>query len=349
MNLTFDAGVIVGNQLFFSAVYYNALFKFDLLSDEITYVSSFPAIESVPRTLHSKALFHRDKIIFIPEFYSNKVHIYDCTTNEITPIIIPADLNRLYWVSDGFIVENDLWLIPGNFEEKIYKINLQSFQVEPLFSFKEYASGENGIQAFQKNAFLNGRFYMPIVLTDKIIVYDLKSGTIEILETGYEKIVRAYCINDSILFATRNSKVIAYKNNNFIEQKITDPVIKDGIGEYRICEGTDNSIFLFPLFGGKVSKGRLEEGVFSDFYSINEDENKKDLMKVSECRGFAGYSNQNGKNIALTDRGIIEFDGMCYKKRILVYKDANNVIERNHSEIYSEEVSRGLVDFIEWL
>lgn len=348
MNLMFSAGAIVGDELYFSAFYTNALFSYNFVSEELKFVSFFPGISRPSGELHKKAIYYNGKIFFVPDADSGVVHVYDCNTKDLLNITISIDSASKYRFSDGFIVDNKLWILPGNREERITTIDLITLKEERLISFDKYIKGEGGNQVFLNNAYLDGKFYMPVTMSGKLVVYDILSGRVDVVETGYDALISAYNIKNQILITTRKSELISYSQEGIKKQNIINPVCNNGIGEYHVCEGIDDQLFLLPVFGGKVSVGKLNSGEFQDFvlHDYANKEKKTAAVKVLSCGNFSAFSEKLGVSLVMTADGLLMINTKGYRIISLRYKDDNIELLKNPI-IYHEGVTGNLRGFID--
>ena len=117
---TFDAGKIVGNDLYFSSNYLNGLYKKDIRTGEVQFLGCFPKEKVGKDHLHKACYLWNDYLIFMPES-SFHLHMWNINKMQFDTV----DLDRYsdhYAFGDGCVVDDSVIIFPAVLEQPLLRI-----------------------------------------------------------------------------------------------------------------------------------------------------------------------------------------------------------------------------------
>lgn len=165
---------VEGNQGWFAALYYNALFCIDFCTGKTEYIGSFPNEETV---YAYRNIVSCDQYVFFIPYHGNTLGIYDKGAKTITTAAIPAYiLNKLCTPRFAFayLYDDCLYMYGQNSEIIVkYDILLQSFTLIDIFADKKDIEG---FYSFNYTL-IDGKIYTLINNGDAII--EISPGSLE--------------------------------------------------------------------------------------------------------------------------------------------------------------------------
>lgn len=120
--------VEVDGYAFFSNWFYNGLFKVEILTGKAFFLGHFYGEEYSERNLHWEILLKNEKIYFCP-WKSRYVHIYNLKEETLNSVEIRRKSEKFFSIEEVFLEENNLFLIPGQTENFIFKLDMNSLEV----------------------------------------------------------------------------------------------------------------------------------------------------------------------------------------------------------------------------
>lgn len=170
---------IEGNQGWFAALYYNALFCIDFCTRKTEYIGSFPNEETV---YAYRNIVSCDQYVFFIPYHGNTLGIYDKDAKTITTVAIPAYiLNKLCTPRFAFAYLYDGYLYMYGLNSEIivkYDILLQSFTLIDIFVDKKNIEGFYSFDYM----LIDGKIYTLINNGDAIIEISPGSFDFKILK-----------------------------------------------------------------------------------------------------------------------------------------------------------------------
>ena len=171
---------VEGNQGWFSALYYNALFCIDFRTGKIEYIGSFPNEETV---YAYRNIVSCDQCVFFIPYYGNTLGIYDKDAKTITTVAIPAHiLDKLCTPRFAFayLYDDCLYMYGQNSAVIVkYDVILQSFTLIDIFADTK---DEEGFYSFDY-MWVDGKIYALINNGNAIIEISPGSFEFKILKT----------------------------------------------------------------------------------------------------------------------------------------------------------------------
>lgn len=307
MRLSFCAGVIVEDQLFFSDNLFNGLFKstFDSNINKAEYIGKFNDESDSVRLLHKKAIQYQDVIIFIPN-RGTSIHVFDVNKGSLKAYRIVQQGDNNNSISDGVIIDNKLYIMPGNLLQPISVLDLRDYTLQTIdFRIKELLSitdrSPKG-QFFWKAICMGKKIYMAIINTNEIISFDVETEQFEIMRINESILFNSvYKAGENMLISTVNAGVYLWDS----KKKEMHEIIKDNDESntvYFIQEYTNNKFIIIPDLGG-------------DIFSLSCNKDNVTLEKCNitlpQVKGNreTGYLYEFGIN---WDCGVLLFPGFDY-------------------------------------
>ncbi len=175
---------VEGNQGWFSALHFNALFCIDFCTGKTEYIGSFPNEETV---FAYRNIVSCDQSVFFIPYHGNTLGIYDKGAKNITTVAIPAYiLNKLCIPRFAFayLYDDCLYMYGLNSEIIVkYDILLQSFTLIEIFVDKKDIEGFYSFDYM----LIDGKIYTLINNGDAIIEISPASFEFKILKTDIIK------------------------------------------------------------------------------------------------------------------------------------------------------------------
>lgn len=190
LDLTFEAMYDDGEYLWFAPIHFNALLKMKKSTEEVTLVGFFPREEAFAQRLFSDIARHNNKLYFAP-YSAREIAVYDLETGEFSNI----DFDKKYteWENSAFssvlVDENLIYFIPRTYKA-IVVYNTKTNKTQYITGWAEavknskYYDGLYAYGYFRKYELVGRKLYLPCVSTNIIVVLDLDSQKIELIQFG---------------------------------------------------------------------------------------------------------------------------------------------------------------------
>lgn len=195
ININMSCAVIMGHDVFFSALDFNALLKMNLLSGKTEYICKFEK-EKGSQRLHVKAFGYQNRIWFIPLF-GKLLACFNVDRNEMEYFEIPKRVEgRLgkdeFWLHTsegslrpqffdaGKINEKKIYLIPAT-SDTVVILNMETNSIQSFFGVVDVDKELIGC-----GTVCGDKLWMAPYIGKYLISLDMKSGEIERIEYGYE-------------------------------------------------------------------------------------------------------------------------------------------------------------------
>ncbi len=277
MKYAFDAGAVVGNTLYVSDNYCNALLSFDLLSGESKYIGEFKGESATKQLMHKCCVKNDNRLYFVPNA-SDYLHIFNCNSGEFKAVKIHRSSDTRFVFGGAFIYGDCLWIMPGNKEQPVIKYGLKEKEFFILGSFENWIGDlkQPHNQCFWKMCCLDGDVYLAVLGTSKILCYELGTGKTRLIDTNIDNLDSIYITTSAIFLCTGDMRVYKWnprdnethecylrgvekKNSAFV-------VVETGVGE----------VVLIPNYGGQALRYdgenafEIDEKLILDGRTINE-------------------------------------------------------------------------------
>ena len=253
LNMRFMAGNVIDGILYFSHMNYNALFKMNLDTEEVGFISTFDEIPIDRAYIHRKCLVYKRWLIFIPQ-NADMIHFINVDSLEQKTVSI-ADESRYFMIADAIIDDDLLYILPGRIEQRAKILHLDDFRIEIMEDLNNWIREEisddiNKDSAICLGAVIHNKsIYMGLYRRSKIIRYDLGSRDISQIDTDIERI-------KDISDGSEGIWVTDFENGHI-------ELINDLVEEYRIGQGysfrrvIENGEYIYAIPGNASRIGLL--------------------------------------------------------------------------------------------
>lgn len=198
--------------VWFSNLFYNGLFKYNLESEELCYVTAFPMERVGQFLIHRSVICYDSKLFFFPE-QGNNIHVFNLNSYEIE--VIP--INKFYGESlhktcRTIVIGDQALLWPGEyglplvyFSLKDYTISMFPLETSAVAHF-ELHHDTLYFSCVRQN---ENNIYAVIYNTSYVLKYDLHKGTILCIDTKISNLFRVFFIEDKIwVLREKGNKVL---------------------------------------------------------------------------------------------------------------------------------------------
>lgn len=324
-NLLFYSCIKIKNDIWFSAIAYNGLYRYDMEKKCTERVARFPNEENLLDTLYSKICLYHNLLVFIP-CNANKIAIFNIDKREFQQFDIPyacavKEYNAIFPNFLEGVIFNDSLYIIGWAKPVIIKMNLKSYEFEMVYEIPGAKGVSNeyfGVQVTVEKNLL----YIPCCYQNSVLIYDMECDEVSWVKIG--KSVNRYfrVVNDgqNFYFTARNSEHIVFwnKNRNACEEICIS--FQKSYGDAMIC--------LTKKFVWTLSSGEI--------YQISKSSNKI-------CR----YINMG--NHFWIDYVAPYQEGICFVNSISgdwYYVDDKGVVENLEIKIKEPHIGEVLEEFV---
>ena len=258
LTVTYSANCQIEKTLYFSHNAFNGLFKYDITTGEIQFLSFFEGESVLAKNIHLKAFRWKDIIVFVPLF-GKRIALYNYDSGELT--YIDLQMNKKTQVVDAFLYEDKLLLFFASKTDTPMIIKLDA--PEDVRRIPITDSLSKVIEETQKTAFFSsmclydGKVYGAIYNTDAYLAYDLRSESFEVKRTGISglKGYGTICRNENMYitgledfniyrFNLHTGKASQYSNPH--------PFVYTKIAKYAEIVAAHDKVLAFPNAGDSV-------------------------------------------------------------------------------------------------
>lgn len=340
MNLSFFAGVEYKNKIYFSTLYFNGLFTYDLESEEITFLKLF-SDEKMKKRLHRAAFVYNNEAWFIPQEAEN-IACVNLDTLDITYYKPPYTRTNIDYESDeeyhlylsGRVVDDRyLYLVPADIDT-ISVIDMETHEINSVYMIED---GKK--ERYNDLIVIDNKLWLVPRIGTGLKVMDLETN--EIVEKKWEYEDYSYSsvetVNGKLWFSPVAAKKILCVDLETEEHKLFDFDTPDNkySGVMRIAD----KIIIFPIDGQNfiildslTSKIVVEQ--YNKYkYIFSNDPNKvtsisSDTKKMITMGGMGYLVNflENG-NIIVMSLNDKEFNISDYRQVLLNEKSIDDIIK----------------------
>ena len=212
---TFDAGIVINDNIYFSSNKINALYKKNLKNHECLYLGSFLEEDVFARNLHKKCIRWMNKLIFMSN-YSNYIGIYGLEENEFEYIKIPKyrphEASGIVY-GDCVVLKDTLWLFPFSADAQLLKINLNDYSIIEMSDFTSWCETnliKNGFIA-ARVALLDDSMIFGHYLGNEIVRYNPEFDSLDFFNTDVKDLMACFVAQNSLwINSERNNVILNY-------------------------------------------------------------------------------------------------------------------------------------------
>lgn len=173
-----------GQNLIFTAMHFNGLFKMNKETMQPELIGFFPDENPVGERLYSGIAEHNGKLYFTP-MSAKEIGVYDMTDNSFSKITYPKSDKSIADFYNIIAYENVLIFIPYmypaimNYDTETGKLSYCSDWVEEIRNSKYY---NRDYGYFRRGVIVKDKLYLPCVCAKKMVIYDLKTQSSEVID-----------------------------------------------------------------------------------------------------------------------------------------------------------------------
>ena len=204
-------GVIAeDNNVWFSNINFNGLFKVDLNSGFVELIHKFRNLEVDKKLAHRHVFKEKSELIFMP-WFDNKIIIYDLETQTESIVEVPMENGESEFLGNAFRTDGVIWLFPGYSKNKVfcYDIEKKCLMVHEKLSqvILRMTEGENVYLQYK-----NHEKYVTMCIPNKNIICNinldtLKNQIIKIDNNAIEIIFAVYDGKDYWFIGRNNANI----------------------------------------------------------------------------------------------------------------------------------------------
>lgn len=254
---TFDAGMVIGNILYFSSNCLNGLYMKDLISGQTSLLAVFPDESKEQFCLHKNCILWKNKLIFLPSF-AKHIHIWDIDEQQFTSVSVSSKAEGESY-ADGCICQDILYLFPIVPETGLFIYDLKNNRSLENLAFQDWCqeniNNDDVEKVFTRVCQKSEKMILPVYGTDSIVIYEPMCGKISRRKLPVENIF--FIVNyesNGYLAATNNDCNIYFLDMNFnIKNKISCNVEK--IDDSRMINNIaviNQKLYVFSAYTGEI-------------------------------------------------------------------------------------------------
>ncbi|MEH2929912.1 hypothetical protein VSQ48_08355 [Candidatus Ventrimonas sp. KK005] len=177
--LSFLAGCMVGEELYFSSWSDKGFYKMDVHTGISTFLGMF-AQEKESTQLFERAIYYKNAIWMTPAVWGEHIVKVDLDTLEMTYLSLPEsgreifDKNGVHYTKFKCCYKenaSELWLVPIGFTA-LLKVDMESETVEEIHSLEQYIEFQEGFINFSDACFVGDEIWICPFESDKLVVLD---------------------------------------------------------------------------------------------------------------------------------------------------------------------------------
>lgn len=369
-----DVYVDENGVLWFCAIDFNGLFKYDIANDELTWKGRFPNEGYEMRYRYSKCIAYKDKLFF-PPYAAEEIAVYDMQTGEFQKIPI-----------NNYGIKSQKIYALAQYNEKLFCFGAQMPVIICLDMDTYEITYFEGVHQELKRYFINDSY--PILNRDTIVednICFLSSGRANIVlefhmddmsyqihqvgkDTNYYISMKKF--KDKFYLLPRNAADITcwdYKNGRVYEIETPGNKCEEN-AYFNTCE-YDGELWLFAFKGqhiSKIVKGKEEIEILEDMSAYEKDdifhENAQDFQEQKISWAYSDDVNiyyfstmnrtfyiRNGKTGEITKRHLVMKEEDFLKARVSYMFRDRKTCETASQCIYKESNRVALSNYMDWI
>jgi hypothetical protein len=194
---------------------YNALFRMDLCTHKIEYITSFMKENFFGSSLYTKAIYYKEKIVFVP-CCANNIAVFDLRTENVR--YIPLEKNKKDIPFNTITYDDQVLMYPTLYSRRAYEFNFITEKLRVIsLDFGRY---DNKLFQHTLNilfcgeAYREGVAYFAIYGTNVFIKFYIETGCIDFCKMqSKELLYKAYIWNKNIVFLTLDGTKFIIKSD----------------------------------------------------------------------------------------------------------------------------------------
>ncbi len=292
-----------GDDLYFSSLEFNGLFRYNIKARKSELLGSFPKEKMLSKTLHRRIVFFDDSIYFVP--YKGKgIGEYNLKTKDINCYVFKED--EVLSFSNCYLFNDRLILIPTNNIFPFMEFDLRNkrfiSRVDINKNITDKLGSDKGVGFDVYSSALIGQNEILLSVWGRNIVveYNVISGNVQSFEFDDDLCIRNICFDNGKIYATELGLY------GFVEISLHDrhfnryllPI--KGVKElpYSFLIKKDDSVLLVPGMEDCIWEYDFSK---SEWHNLGENY-PKNFERINGTSMFVGY-HVNDKMITFYPRG----------------------------------------------
>lgn len=274
LKLNTYSGAIIGKDVWFANNSFNGLFKMDIHTGEIHFVSIFPEEDGCYAS-YKKCIAIEKKIFFFPA-YAKNIQIFDTTSEKFTTIKI--EMGKVDFCADALLVGKVIYIFPADKSKNLLRMNVDTYEISEIKEFQEnipklgMTSSDYLLCRVSEKL---GKAYFAIYKSDMIVCYDLFNNEIKTYHTEINDIFACYIWKDKCYITTCNtSDIYVY---DFINAPSKLYGISESFSQFRMFNNAfeyKNRLWFLPAFASEMVAIDINNKVY-EYGKIERKENEK--------------------------------------------------------------------------
>lgn len=327
----------VSDSIFFSALYYNRLYRLDLTQKAVADLGEVPQEWQMETSLHSNIIYWKDILWLVPS-RAHALSAYHLDTGEWERYELRDRIKnsrrieeKIYMLSSDY---KRLWIMDLE-EKKLEREDIVYRQKEKFCLSDEYYNDDLYI--------VDRKIYYLIIHTNMLAVYDLESREAELMHIGTEENVYQRMLYDGkgFWFFPRNEKTkIAYWDGLNLRESDSDCYPQGFSFQWGFSHAIfqNDKIWLFPLKGNMILQ--LDTETLETACVLAQEESIETLSALLLSNGRVAFSAIKTLSQGENREMILDSDGKVLENYTAECSDsfpinAERMFEKMETEKYS--------------
>jgi len=178
MSIKFSCGLVIGNELWVSAEDHNGVYRIDLETNKVQYVTNFAKEHLYGCGLYHNILQYENKLVFIP-WKAQYIAIYDIKNGKMDYVLPTYEhgevVDNLPKYSAAVKYEDCIYMFPSRVNA--VKLSMRSYELEHLDAFTKDLEGYGTTYGTTGMGYQCGnKMWIPLINTNGIVEFDLQNG-----------------------------------------------------------------------------------------------------------------------------------------------------------------------------
>lgn len=261
----------IENEVYFSSANFNGLFRMNLSSRKMEYITKFEHCPKYQRAFYGRQHLAGDKIYFVP-IGADELAIYDTKNSKLEYMDVDKGKNGIL----GSFIENQyLWLLMREYPNRMVRLNLENYEKEENSLDWEYIFSQIGEDVRKEAGFHDSPFlqtvyendtiwYIPNYCSGRLISYNIrtKQTCVHILPGYEQEKIHSIAVKDDVMIVVlkdkkkilewnRNASTIQKRNVDDLGEKVPTSVLSVAAEHDWVVVGS-KGVFVFDRDSGEV-------------------------------------------------------------------------------------------------
>lgn len=297
-----NAACKVGDWIYVSSMFSNAMYKYNTLNGVTEFIGYFPDEEKNVWRMHGKAQLVGNKIYFLPD-RSSYVHIFDFQENNVYSVDLQEE-DRCT-IENSLLVDNHIYFLIRNSMPKIGVLNTINNVVEKIMLPVEALE----LKYASDFILVNYVIYFVSKTRNVIMEFDIKTRKFQLNNVifsekkgfgtiAYGRGVFYVSAENSILIWDRKNKakqilklphefgIKIKKDDRVLQLKGFEDVFNNYQKPFTFSVACNDKILIFPMLANMIIEIDLNDNSLLQYRIIDEQENEETLLeyeRITHC------------------------------------------------------------------